>query len=43
MDVVLIIIPLLVVVPSSLTYFMPYACLLASCSVGIPYASAPVL
>ena len=31
-DIVLIVIPLLVIVPSSLTYPMPYAWFLASCS-----------
>ena len=33
MDVVLIVIPLLVIVPSSLTYPIPYAWFLASCSI----------
>ena len=28
---------------NSLTYLMPYACLLASCSMGIPYTLSPVL
>ena len=34
---------LLVIVPSSLTYPMPYACFLASCNMGISYALAPAL
>ena len=35
MDGVLIAIPLLVIIPSSMTYLVPYACHLASCSMGI--------
>ena len=31
------------IVSSCLTYLMPYACLLASCSMGIPYTLAPLL
>ena len=34
-DVILIVIPLLVIVPSSMMCLMPYACQLASCSMGI--------
>ena len=37
------VIPLLVISPSSLTYLMPYAWLLASCSMAIPCALAPGL
>ena len=39
----MVVIPLLVISPSSLVYLMPYTCLLASCSMGIPCALAPVL
>ena len=41
-DVILIVIPLLVIAPSSMMCLMPYACQLASCSMGISnYASCP--
>ena len=39
----LIVIPLLVIVPSSLRYPVPYACILASCIMGNSYALAPTL
>ena len=39
---ILVVIPLLVIVPSSLMCLMPYACQLASCSMGLSnYASHP--
>ena len=39
-DVILIVIPLLVIIPSSMMCLMPYACQLASCRMGISnYAS----
>ena len=41
-DVILIVIPLLVIVPSSMMCLMPYASQLAFCSMGISnYASCP--
>ena len=41
-DVILIVIPLLIIAPSSMMCFMLYACQLASCSMGISnYASCP--
>ena len=41
-DMILIVIPLLVIIPSSMMCLMPYACQLASCSMGISnYASCP--
>ena len=39
----MIVIPLLVIVPSSVMYLMPYACFLASCSMGNSYALTPAL
>ena len=40
----LVVIPLLVIIPSSMMYPKPYACQLASCSMGISdYASHPDL
>ena len=39
----MIVIPLLVTIPSSLMYPMPYAWFLASCSMGISYALVPAL
>ena len=43
-DVTPVVIPLLVIVPSSMMYPKPYACQLASCSMGISnYASHPDL
>ena len=41
-DVTLVVIPLLVIIPSLIMYLKPYACQLASCSMGISnYASCP--
>ena len=41
-DLILIVIPLLVIAPSSMMCLMPYACQLTSCNMGISnYASCP--